>query len=53
MVELQHSFDVKWETTNFLEERVCEPIWDLLAENSEKLPKNANVRISLVFTPLR
>lgn len=50
-MKLEYDFDINYESLNFLEERVTEPIWSLLYENFDKLPKNAKIKICLEFLP--
>lgn len=51
MIELKREFDIKYESLNYLEERVCEPLWELLYQNFDKLPKEAKVEVSIKFSP--
>jgi hypothetical protein len=49
-MKLETEVHIKYSSLNFLEERVCEPVWDLLYQNMDKLPKNAKIKITLEFT---
>jgi hypothetical protein len=48
-MKLEHRFETNWESINYLEERCCEPIWELLYQNQDKLPKHAKVKVILDF----
>lgn len=48
-MKIEKTFDIKYESVNFLEEHICDAIWSLLEENFDKLPKNAKVKLSMEF----
>mgnify|MGYP001578880300 CR=1 FL=1 len=49
-MKLEHNFDINFESLNYLEEHVTSPIWDLLYQNFEEIPKNCKVKITLEFS---
>lgn len=52
VVELRKEFAVNYETVNYLEEHITTPIWEMLYENFDKLPKQTKIELIIRFTPI-
>ena len=50
VVELKKELNLSYESLRYLEEKITDPIWDLLYEQFEELPKQAKIELTLKFT---
>jgi hypothetical protein len=48
-MKLEYTRSCNWESVNYLEEFITEPLWEYLQTNVDEIPKMSRIKVTVEF----